>query len=187
MGGVGGASAVPLDIFSNSATVSQALSVVPLAQPDASSVLGDSSSNPSAPVPAPPTPLLVVTAIKDKASYLGLKDITDKDSWIEAKNIIDAGLRRPPFCPSPNSKILLTTNANIVASAWWEEVVNYYVKPPISDLFVEESRFDGKGFEMIAHIDQYFNPSGTVDSLSHIFDLIDIKQAHDESAITLKA
>jgi hypothetical protein len=55
------------------------------------------------------------------------------------------------------------------------------------DLFVEESQFDGKGFEMIAHIDQYFNPSGTVDSLSHIFDLIDIKQAQDESVITLKA
>jgi hypothetical protein len=39
---------------------------------------------------------------------------------------------------------------------------------------------------MIEHIDKYFNPSGTVDSLSHIFDLIDIKQAHDESVITLK-
>ena len=40
---------------------------------------------------------------------------------------------------------------------------------------------------MIAHIDKHFNPSGTVDSLSHFFDLIDIKQAHDESVITLKA
>jgi hypothetical protein len=40
---------------------------------------------------------------------------------------------------------------------------------------------------MIEHIDKYFNPSGTVDSLSHIFDLIDIKQAQDESVITLKA
>jgi hypothetical protein len=188
MGGVGGASAVPLQIFSTSTTVSQASSFVPLAQPDASSVLDDSSSDPSVPVPAPPTPSPVVTFIKDKASDLGLKDITDKDSWIEAKKIIDARLRRPPFCPGPDSKLLLTTNANAVASAWWEEVVNYYVKPPISDLFVEESRFDGKGFEMIAHIlDQYFNPSGTVDSLSHIFDLIDIKQANAESVITLKA
>jgi hypothetical protein len=61
------------------------------------------------------------------------------------------------------------------------------VKPPISDLFVEESQFDGKGFEMIEHIDKYFNPSSTVDSLSHIFDLIDIKQAQDESVITPKA
>jgi hypothetical protein len=40
---------------------------------------------------------------------------------------------------------------------------------------------------MIAHIDKYFNPSGTVDSLSHIFDLINIKQVQDESVITLKA
>ena len=40
---------------------------------------------------------------------------------------------------------------------------------------------------MIEHINKYFNPSGTVDSLSHIFDLIDIKQAAEESVITLKA
>jgi hypothetical protein len=40
---------------------------------------------------------------------------------------------------------------------------------------------------MIDHIDKYFNPSGTVDSLSHIFDLIDIKQASDQPVITLKA
>jgi hypothetical protein len=40
---------------------------------------------------------------------------------------------------------------------------------------------------MIDHIDKYFNPSGTVYSLSHIFDLIDIKQAAEESVITLKA
>ncbi len=101
--------------------------------------------------------------------------------------IIDARLHRHPYCPGPDSKLLVTSKSNADASAWWEEGINYYVKPPISDLFVEESRFDGKGFEMIEHIDKYFNPSGTVDSLSHIFDLIDIKQAQDESVITLKA
>jgi hypothetical protein len=125
MGDVEGASAVPLEIFGNSVTVSQASSFVPLAQPDALSVLDDSSSDPSVPVPAPPTPLPVVTAIKDKASDLGLKDITNKDSWIQAKKIIDVRLCCSPFCPGPDSKILLTTNANTVASAWWEEVLNY--------------------------------------------------------------
>ena len=40
---------------------------------------------------------------------------------------------------------------------------------------------------MIAHIDQHFNPSGAVDSLGYIFDLIDIKQLDQESVITLKA
>ena len=119
---MGGASAVPLEILSTSTTVSQASSFVPLAQPDASSVLDDSSSDPSVPVPAPPTPLPVVTAIKDKASDLGLKDITDKDSWIEAKKIIDARLRCPPFCPGLDSKILLRTNANAIASAWWSRL-----------------------------------------------------------------
>ncbi len=40
---------------------------------------------------------------------------------------------------------------------------------------------------MIEHIDKYFNPSGTVDSFSYIFNLIDVKQASDEFVITLKA
>ena len=47
--------------------------------------------------------------------------------------------------------------------------------------------FDGKGFEMIGHMDKYFNPSGAVDSLGHIFDLINIKQSQDKSIITLRA
>ncbi len=57
----------------------------------------------------------------------------------------------------------------------------------MSDLFVEEHCFDGKGFEMIAYIDHHFNPSGAIDSLGYIFDLIDIKQSDQESVFTLKA
>ena len=77
--------------------------------------------------------------------------------------------------------------ANAAASVWWEAVIAFYCQPLVSDLFVKESCFDGKGFEMIAHIDKHFNPSGAVDSLGNIFDLIDIKQLDQESVITLKA
>jgi hypothetical protein len=126
---------IPLDLFSTSMTVSPAPSFVPLAQPSADS---DSSSDLSAPVP-PPTMAPPVITIKDKASDLGLKDITDKDLWTEAKKIIDTHLRCHLYCPDPDSKLLDTSTSNAVASAWWEEVINYYVKPPISDLFVEES------------------------------------------------
>jgi hypothetical protein len=117
---------------------------------------------------------------------MGIKPITDKESWTDAKKIIDARLRRAPYWPG-ESRTLVTTAANAAASVWWEEVIAFYCKPPVSDLFVEESRFDGKGFEMIAHIDHHFNPSGAVDSLGYIFDLIDIKQLDKESVITLKA
>jgi hypothetical protein len=114
-----------------------------------------------------------ILTIKDKPSDMGIKPITDKDSWIDAKKIIDARLRRAPYWPG-ESKQLITTDDNAAASVWWEEVIAFYCKPPVSNLFVEESRFDGKGFEMIAHIDQHFNPSGAIDSLGYIFDLIDI-------------
>ncbi len=66
-------------------------------------------------------------------------------------------------------------------------MIAYYCQPPVSDLFVEERCFDGKGFEMIAHIHQHFNPSRAVDSLAYIFDIIYIKQLDQESVVTLKA
>jgi len=135
---------------------------------------------------APPKPTFQQMAIKDKPSDMGIKPITDKESWTDAKKIIDARLRRAPYW-SRESKQLITTDANATASVWWEEVIAFYCKPPVLDLFVEESRFDGKGFEMIAHIDQHFNPSGTVNSMGYIFDLIHIKQLDQESVITLKA
>jgi hypothetical protein len=117
---------------------------------------------------------------------MGIKDIIDKDSWTDAKKVIDARLRRAPFWPGP-SKSLVTTANNAVASAWWEEVIVYHCKPPVSDLFVKESCFNGKGFEMIVYIDTHFNPSGAVDSLGYIFDMIDIKQGPEDSVVTLKA
>ncbi len=118
---------------------------------------------------------------------MGIKPITDKDSWTDATKIIDSRLRRAPYWPGA-SKELVTTNANAVAtSVWWEEVIAFYCQPPVSDLFVEECRFDGKGFEMIAHIDQHFNPLGAVNSLGYIFDLIEIRQSDTESVVTLKA
>jgi hypothetical protein len=117
---------------------------------------------------------------------MGIKPITDKASWTDTKKIIDARLQHAPCWPG-DSKQLITTEANAAASVWWEEVIAFYCQPPVSDLFVEESCFDGKGFEMIAHIDQHFNPSGAVDSLGYKFDLINIKQLDQESVITLKA
>ena len=123
-------------------------------------------------------------AIKDKPSDMGIKPITDKERWTDTKKIINARLCHAPYW-SGESKLFL--DANATASVWWEEVLAFYCKPPVLDLFVEESRFDEKGFEMITHIDQHFNPSGAVNLLGYIFDLIDIKQLDQESVITLKA
>ena len=41
-------------------------------------------------------------------------------------------------------------------------------------------------FEMIVHIDKHFNPSGTGDTLSHIFDLIDMKANFSRVIVRLK-
>jgi hypothetical protein len=124
--------------------------------------------------------------IKDKPLDIGLKDIMDKELWIEAKAVISSRLRHAPFWPSLTSKALVATPENLFASAWWEELLYFYLKPPVHYLFVEESGFDGKGFKMIEYINKYFNPSGAVDSLGYIFDLIIIKQASDQLVVTLK-
>ena len=140
MGGTASTYPAALEVYPMSSSDTPAPAFVLLAQPDVSSaisILEDSSSDPSTPTPAA-SPVMV---IKDKAADLGLKDIVDKQSWTDAKKIIDARLRLPPYCPSPDGKTLITTPANQTASSWWEEVINNYVKPPISDLFVEESHF----------------------------------------------
>ncbi len=85
-----------------------------------SSQSSDSSTKiSSSPPPAAPQSMAL---IKDKPSDLGIKNITDKESWTEAKKIINARLRRPPYWPG-ESKSLVTTNLNDAASVWWEEVI----------------------------------------------------------------
>jgi hypothetical protein len=78
-------------------------------------------------------------------------------------------------------------DANIATSVWWEEVIAFFCKPPVSDLFVGETQFDGKGFEGINYIDCHFHPSGAVNSLGYIFNLIDIKQKEEEPVVSLNA
>jgi hypothetical protein len=75
-----------------------------------------------------PSPV-VATTIKDKPLDMGLKEITNKDSWTDTKKIIDVSLCRAPFWPGP-SKELMTTPTNKAARACWEEVINIILSPP---------------------------------------------------------
>jgi hypothetical protein len=47
-------------------------------------------------------------------------------------------------------------------------VVAFFCKPPVSDLFVEMPEFDGKCFEILACINNHFNPFRAVNTLTHI-------------------
>jgi hypothetical protein len=123
--------------------------------------------------------------IKDKPSDLGIKPIKDKELWHNAKKVIESHLCRPPYWAGP-SGALNTTDTNMAASVWWEEVIPYFCEPPVSDLFVGKTHFDGKRFKRIDHIDHHFHPSSAVDALGNIFDLIDIKQKDNEPVVSLK-
>jgi hypothetical protein len=74
----------------------------------------------------------------------------------------------------------------MAASVWWEEVIAYFCEPPVSDMFVGKTCFDGKGFECIDYIDRHFHPSGAIDALGYIFDLIDIKQKDNKPVFPSK-
>jgi hypothetical protein len=75
-------------------------------------VLGDSSSDPTPPAAPPPAATVLsppaatpaVLTIKDKALDLGIKDVMDEETWLEAKKIIDTHLSRHPYSPGPYSK-----------------------------------------------------------------------------------
>ena len=64
-----------------------------------------------------PAPTLSLVTIKDKPSDMGIKNITDKESWTEAKKITDACLRRAPYWPG-KSRELGTTDLNAAVSVW---------------------------------------------------------------------
>ncbi len=76
--------------------------------------------------------------IKDKPSDLGIKPIMDKESWLNAKKIIESRLRCPSYWAGPYGT-LITTDTNMAASVWWEEVIAYFCEPPVSVLFVGET------------------------------------------------
>jgi hypothetical protein len=124
--------------------------------------------------------------IEDKPSNLGLKPIKDKESWLNAKKIIEFHLCCPPYWAGP-SGALIRADMNMAESVWWEEVIAYFCEPPVSNLLVGEACFDGKGFKCIDPVDRHFHPSGDVDALGYIFDLIDIKQKDNEPVVSLKA
>jgi hypothetical protein len=54
--------------------------------------------------------------IKDKPFDIGLIEITNKQSCMEAKNVINAWLHCPPNCPDKTSKALITMPKNQTAN-----------------------------------------------------------------------
>ena len=163
------------------------LSVAGTLAPTSSNLL-ESSLSPSAPPPRMegiPVKLEVVT-IKDKPSDLGIRPINNKESWVNAKKIIKLRLCCPPYWAGPSGN-LITMEDIAAASGWWKEVLAFFCKPPMSNLFVGENRFDEKGFERITYINCHFHPSGALDCLGYIFDLTDIKQKDSEPVVSLKA
>jgi hypothetical protein len=136
---LGGISVNPRQVPSLASTIRSVL-VAPAPLQSISRVLlvADSSLSYKPSVPCPPT------LIKNKPLNISIKDIINKESWMDAKKIIDLCLRSSPFWPHPTSKALVTTKENSLASAWWEELLHHCMKPPVSNLFVRESYFDSK-------------------------------------------
>jgi hypothetical protein len=94
--------------------------------------LQPASSNSSDTTPAPiatATPATPEVTIKDKPSDLGIKPIKDKESWINARKVIDARLRQAPYWSGPDGKFI-TTPDNAAASGWWEEVLAFTASLP---------------------------------------------------------
>jgi hypothetical protein len=81
--------------------------------------LTSSTAKQSVPVPAPPTEDVPVKSevptIKNKPSDLGIKPIKDKESWLNAKKIIESRLCHPPYWSGPSGDLIMM-DANIATS-----------------------------------------------------------------------
>jgi hypothetical protein len=111
---------------------------------------------------------------------MGLKDITDKASWIEAKAVIDSRLRRAPFWLSRTSKALITMPENMVASA-----VSLYPSLPHSYSHTSLEIIDfasttSQSFPIANHVRMAIDPKGvtTISLPKHVMALLNNLPAH---------
>lgn len=80
----------------------------------------------------------------------------------------------------------MSNDAACVANLSWEDVMMYYCKDTMADVFVQTPQLESKGFEMI-QIKSHFNPSSMVYTRGHTVDIYDIKHQSSKSVILLKA
>jgi hypothetical protein len=132
--------------------------------------------NTPAPVPPAPTPSFSPLVIPPNVVPLRPSDpfklpvIKDTKAYLDVHDMIQYYLRQPEYATQRSNDALVTTPSNVVASLFWEgQLRNAVREGSLHFLFDNKGTlYHGKGFEMLAVLDQHCCP----DTISNAFSTL---------------
>jgi hypothetical protein len=126
------------------------------------------------PVPVPPPPVVDMDSVGDStlpvlapvliiclAEPFKLPPIVDAKAYLNLSNIIQYYLHHPEFSTQCSDNAIVTDSRNAKASAFWEGQIRVATQDSSLHFLFEnkELMYDGKGFEMLAALNQNCHPN----------------------------
>ena len=146
------------------------------------------------PAPAPPTsssPLVIhPTAVPLRPSDpFKLPVIKDAKAYLDVHDMIQYYLRQPEYATQRSDDALVTTPSNVVASLFWEgQLRNAVREGSLRFLFDNKGTlYHGKGFEMLAVLDQHCRPDTISNAFSTLMSLFNDIQGPSEPILEFRS
>jgi hypothetical protein len=135
----------------------------------------DSVGDSTLPIPAP---VLIICS----AEPFKLLSIADAIAYLNLSNIIQYYLRCPEFSTQSSDNALMTDSRNAKVSAYWEGQVRVVIQDGSLYFLFEHkgSMYDGKGFEMLAALNQHCRPNSVANAFTTLMSFYNNSMGESE-------
>jgi len=108
--------------------------------------------------------------------------IKDSTAYLDVHDMIQYYLHQPKYATQHSDEALVTTPSNVIASLFWEgRIWNAVCEGSLRFLFDNKGTlYHGKGFEMLAVLDQHCRPDTIVNAFSMLMSLFNDVQSPPE-------
>jgi hypothetical protein len=141
---------------------------------------------PPAPVPSSSQLVLSPTAVPLRPlEPFKLPVIKDSKAYLDVHGMIQYYLRQPEYATQHSDESLVTTPSNVMASLFWEgQLRNAVREGSLRFLFDNKGTlYHGKGFEMLAVLDQHCRPNTIANAFSTLMSLFNDVQGPSEPVL----
>ena len=121
---------------------------------------------------------ILLSPIPLPADKVTLSPIKSGEDYLKSQDLILYWLRPPGFSTACNDSLLVTDTRNSLASQFWEGQLHMALKDgSVRHLFENtDSKYFGKGFEMLQVLEDNFRPSSTSNSFTTLLTLFNDTQ-----------
>jgi hypothetical protein len=115
--------------------------------------------------------------------------IKDAKAYLDVHDMIQYYLRQPEYATQRSDDALVTTPSNVVASLFWEgQLRNAVREGSLRFLFDNKGTlYHGKGFEMLAVLDQHCRPDTISNAFSTLMSLFNDIQGPSEPILEFRS